>query len=86
MSDLASFLLTIGIASANVTAFMMIRKINRVVPQNERESYLSRSLRYRGKYKSLFSRDKLFWIHDCSIALMILSFIVIAQSHLKPAR
>jgi len=76
--DLAGAFFIIAIATANVVTFAMIRRINEIVPETERESYLSRgSWRYRSKFRNLFPNDRLLQVHDISLACMLLGFIAL---------
>jgi hypothetical protein len=64
---------------ANLFSFMMIGKINERLPDNERVSYLWWGTNVRARFKQLYPGDRLVFLLDCSVGLMVLSFIVLIR-------
>lgn len=74
-----------GIASAivgggfaitdNMIALVIIGKINEIVPESERVSYLSWDSSIRRRYKKLYPERKLVLLFDLSVILMVIAFL-----------
>ena len=77
-SDVAMAFFFVSTATANFATIGMIKRINEVVPETERESYFSRvSWRYRSKFKNFFPDDNLLQIHDISLGCMFFGFVAV---------
>jgi len=64
---------------ANMISFVMIGKINTVLPEGERISYLWWGTGVRKRFKQLYPGNKLVWLLDSCLVTMILCFIVLVQ-------
>jgi hypothetical protein len=60
---------------ANLISFVMIGKINERVPESERISYLWWGTGVRRRFKELYPGNKLAFLLDSCVVLMILSFV-----------
>ena len=65
-----------GAVLANMISFIMIGKINEKVPENERMSYIGSGTNVRQRFKQLYPGNKLLYILNACIAMMVLAFIV----------
>jgi hypothetical protein len=64
---------------ANMISFIMIGKINTVLPEGERISYLWWGTGVRKRFKQLYPRNKLVLLLDSCLVMMILCFIVVVR-------
>jgi hypothetical protein len=64
---------------ANMISFIMIGKINTVLPEGERISYLWWGSGVRKRFKQLYPRNKLVLLRDSCLVMMILCFIVVVR-------
>ena len=64
---------------ANMISVIMIGKINTRVPESERMSYVLWGLEVRRRFKQLFPRDKLVFLLDSCVVMMIISFILLVR-------
>ena len=64
---------------ANMTSFIMIGKLNERLPSNERISYLWWGSEVRTRFKRLYPRNKLVWLHDSCVVLMIVCFVMVIR-------
>jgi hypothetical protein len=60
---------------ANMISLAMIGKINSRLPDGEKLSYLWWGTEVRKRFKQLFPGDKLIFLLDACVVVMILSFI-----------
>ncbi len=60
---------------ANTFSFIMIGKINEWLPENERVSYLRWGTDVRRRFKQLYPKNRLVFLLDSCIALMLCCFI-----------
>jgi len=64
---------------ANMLSLIMIGKINERVPESERISYFWWGSDVRRRFKELYPENRLVFLLDCCVGLMILSFIVLIR-------
>ena len=62
---------------ANMLSFIMIGKINELVPENERISYFWWGTEVRKTYRRLYPTGKLALLADLCLILMVLSFLLL---------
>jgi hypothetical protein len=64
---------------ANMISFIMIGKINTLLPESERVSYLWWGTGVRKQFKQLYPGNKLVFLLDSCLVMMILCFIVLVR-------
>jgi hypothetical protein len=64
---------------ANMISFIMIGKINTVLPEGKRISYLWWGTGVRKRFKQLYPGNKLVLLLDSCLVMMILCFIVLVR-------
>lgn len=64
---------------ANMISFIMIGKINTLLPERERISYLWWDTEVRKRFKQLYPEDKLVFVLDSCLVMMILCFIFLVR-------
>ncbi len=64
---------------ANTISFIMTGKINTLLPEGERISYLWWGTEVRKRFKKLYPRNKLALLLDSCLVMMILCFIVVVR-------
>lgn len=77
-------ILAVGIGTtatvlANMLSFIMIGKINVLLPERERISYLWWGTGVRKQFKKLYPGNKLVLLLDACFVIMILSFIFLVK-------
>ena len=65
---------------ANMISFIMIGKINTVLPEGERVSYLWWGTGVRKRFKQLYPGNKLVFLLDSCLVMMIVCFIFLVRS------
>jgi hypothetical protein len=65
--------------TANMISFMMIGKINEKVPESERISYFWWGTEVRKRFKELYPGNKLKFLLDSCVVLMVLSGALIVR-------
>ena len=60
-------------------SFVMIGKINILLPEHERISYLWWGTEVRKRFKQLYPKNKLVFLLDSCLAMMILCFIALVR-------
>lgn len=76
---LAVCLGTTATVLANMLSFIMIGKINVLLPERERISYLWWGTGVRKQFKKLYPGNKLVLLLDACFVIMILSFIFLVK-------
>jgi hypothetical protein len=64
---------------ANMISFIMIGKINTVVPEGERVSYLWWGTGVRKRFKQLYPGNKLVLLLDSCLVMMIVCFVFVVR-------
>ena len=64
---------------ANMISYVMIGKINELVPENEKISYLWWGTEVRKRFKLLYPESKLTLFLDLCVALMVVCFVLILR-------
>lgn len=65
---------------ANMISYIMIGKINTLLPERERISYLWWGAGVRKQFKQLYPGNKLVFLLDSCLVMMVLCFIFLARS------
>ena len=76
---IAGCLGTSAAVMANMISFIMIGKINERLPENERISYIRWGTEVRKRFKELYPGNKLTFLLDSCVVLMVLSFILLLR-------
>jgi hypothetical protein len=76
---LAGCLLASAAVLANMISFIMIGKINVRSPESERISYFWWGTEVRKRFKQLYPGNKLVFLLDFCVAIMILSFMFLIR-------
>ena len=76
---LAICLGTAATVLANMISFIMIGKINTLLPERERISYLWWATNIRKRFKQLYPGSKLVFLLDSCLVMMILCFILLVR-------
>ena len=63
--------------TASTLSYIMIGKINELVPENERISYFWWGTEVRKTYRRLYPTGKLALLADLCLILMVLSFLLL---------
>lgn len=64
---------------ANMISLVMIGRINALLPEAERISYLRWGSEVRKRFKQLFPGDGLVYLLDACVAVMFVSFLVLVR-------
>lgn len=64
---------------ANMISFIMVGKINILLPERERISYLWWGTGVRKQFKYLYPKDKLVFLLDSCFVTMLLCFILLVR-------
>ena len=64
---------------ANMISFIMIGKINTLLPESERISYLWWGTGVRKQFKQLYPGNKLVFLLDSCLVMMILCFLFLVR-------
>jgi hypothetical protein len=75
----AACLGTTATVMANLLSFIMIGKINEQSPENQRISYVWWGTDARRRFKQLYPGNRLVFLLDSCVAVMILSFILLIR-------
>lgn len=75
----AASLGTTAAVLANMISFVMIGKINALLPERDRLSYLWWGTEVRKRFKQLYPAKRLVLLLDSCLVLMVLSFIVVIR-------
>ncbi len=76
---IAACLMATAAILANMISFIMIGKINVLLPENERISYLWWGTRVRKQFKQLYPGNKLALLLDACFVLMLLCFAFLVR-------
>jgi hypothetical protein len=82
VSSLVVFATCLGASAAalaNMISFMMIGKINERLPENKRISYFWWGNQVRKRFKQLYPGNRLVFLLDSSVVMMILCFILVIR-------
>lgn len=64
---------------ANMISFIMIGKINTILPEGERVSYLWWGTGVRKRFKQLYPGNKLVLLLDSCLVMMVVCFIFVVR-------
>ncbi len=76
---LAVCLMATAAVLANMISFMMIGKINTLLPESERISYLWWGTGVRKQFKQLYPGNKLVFLLDSCLVMMSLCFLLLVR-------